>query len=274
MKLARLIAAFFLLCIPVLALSQTLILSAPPRESAEDGKKLYGPLAEYLSGLLKKEVVYEHPGNWLNYQREMRADRYDIVFDGPHFAAWRMEHLGNRMVVKLPGELQFHLLAGVDNNTINTTEDLVGKRICGISPPNLSTLSVLAHYDNPVRQPTIKGITGGMGKVHQAFVKGECEAAVLRTTFYKKKLNDDDRRKMKIIYSSIPLPNQVLTVSKRISEADREKMQNRLLNDEAGKQAIMPIRKRFGGKARSFIQASNQEYVGNNQYLEGVIFGW
>jgi hypothetical protein len=61
-------------------------------------------------------VRYEHPGNWLHYQRNLRNDMYDIVFDGPHFASWRMEHLEHDMLVKLPGNLQFYLLTGADND--------------------------------------------------------------------------------------------------------------------------------------------------------------
>ncbi|MDH5777459.1 MAG: phosphate/phosphite/phosphonate ABC transporter substrate-binding protein, partial [Gammaproteobacteria bacterium] len=68
-------------------------MTAPPRESKEAGNKLYTPLANHLSKLLNAKVVYQHPGNWLNYQRDMREDKYDIVFDGPHFISWRLEHL-------------------------------------------------------------------------------------------------------------------------------------------------------------------------------------
>jgi len=62
-----------------------LVLSAPPRESFKAGNKLYGPLAEHLTKLLGQKVTYKHPENWLHYQRELRNDVYDIVFDGPHF---------------------------------------------------------------------------------------------------------------------------------------------------------------------------------------------
>ena len=67
------------------AIAKDLILTAPPREKPEAGQKLYGPIASYLTKLLGKKVVYKHPQNWLNYQHEMRHDKYDIVFDGPHF---------------------------------------------------------------------------------------------------------------------------------------------------------------------------------------------
>ena len=68
-----------------------LILTAPPRETPEDGHVVYAPLAEYLSQFLGESVIYEHPINWKEYEKRMKNDEYDIIFDGPHFAAWRIE---------------------------------------------------------------------------------------------------------------------------------------------------------------------------------------
>jgi ABC-type phosphate/phosphonate transport system substrate-binding protein len=255
-------------------LAQGLIMTAPPREKPEAGAKLYGPLAAHLQQLLGTPVTYRHPGNWLNYQRDMRDDKYDIVFDGPHFAAWRIAHLNSNVAVKLPGTLEFYLLTGADNQSVQTTDDLIGKKICGISPPNLSTLSVLAAFDNPVRQPVILGIKGGMGAVYKRFVSGGCDAMVLRDTFYKKKLNDEQRAKLKIIYRPKPLPNQVITTSSRISAAQRQKIVQSLTNGP-GQAAADGVVKRFGGKkTKSFVPGNLAEYTGHNVLLEGVIFGW
>ena len=202
------------------AFAKDLILSAPPRENAEAGMKLYGPVAAHLTKLLGVTVTYEHPGNWLKYQREMRNDKYDIVFDGPHFIAWREEHLGHEVLLKLPGKLQFMLVTDKDNKKIKNPNDLIGKNICGISPPNLSTLSVLDYYRNPVRQPVIKGIKGGMGKVYKSLAfkdKKKCDAAVLRTAFHKKKLKQAQRDAIKTLFKSKSMPNQGVSVSRRIS---------------------------------------------------------
>ena len=274
-RLGRVLAGLLMLVLATAATAQDLIFTAPPRETPEAGKKLYTPLAQHLTQLLGRPVRYEHPRNWLNYQRDMRNDKYDIVFDGPHFASWRIAHLGHQVVVKLPGTLEFYLLTHAGNNLMNSPDDLVGKKICGISPPNLSTLSVLAYYHNPVRQPVIKGIRGGMGKVYKTFMgKGGCDAVVLRTTYFKKKLNDEQRRQLKTIYHTPPLPNQVITVSKRLSPVDRAKMV-KSLTEGPGKVAAAGIVRRFGGKkAKSFIPARQQEYLGHNELLEGVIFGW
>ena len=261
------------LLLPAQVFAKDLILTAPPRESAEAGQNIYGPIAAHLTKLLGVKVVYEHPSNWIAYQRDMRNDRYDIVFDGPHFVSWRIAHLGHEVLVKLPGNLQFVLLTGKDNNKFNKADDLIGRNICGISPPNLSTLSVLDYYRNPVRQPVIKGIKGGMGKVYKSFMAGKCDAAVLRTAFHKKKLTEEQRAGMKQLFLSKRMPNQAISVSARISPEAKRKIADSLTIGK-GVTSTSGILKRFGGKAKSFIHARNTEYLTQTALLEGVIFGW
>lgn len=255
--------------------SAGLILTAPPRETVTAGEKQYGPIAKSLSEVLGVTVEYKHPKNWLVYQREMRNDKYDIVFDGPHFVSWRVANLGHEPLVKLPGTLQFVLLSMKDNNGVNSPNDLVGKRICAISPPHLSILAVLSNYKNPVRQPIIKGIKGGMGKVAKSFFsqKAGCEAMVLRTLFANKKLKPEQREKLKTIFLSKAMPNQAVSVSKRVSPEQREKIKKALTVGKSVESAL-PVVKRFSKKAKSFIPVKKGEYDSYNLLLEGVIFGW
>lgn len=257
-------------------LAKDLIFSAPPRETPEAGDKMYGPIASHLSEALGVKVKYLHPGNWLNYQREMRSDKYDIIFDGPHFIAWREAHLGHEAIVKLPGKLQFILVTDKNNNQLNKPDDLIGKNICGISPPNLSTLSVLDFYRNPVRQPVIRGIKGGMGKVFKSFStkdKQNCDAAVLRTAFHDKKLNDQQRATLKTLFTSKAMPNQGISVSNRVSPELKLRIKTSL-TETKGITATKVLLNRFGGKAKSLVPTQNGEYAGYNSLLEGVIFGW
>jgi len=266
------IGCLFLL--PQFAIAQELILTAPPREKPEIGADQYGPLAVHLSKLLNRNVKYVHPGNWLNYQRDMRADRYDIVFDGPHFASWRMVHLGHDALVRLPGSLQFFLFTNKNENEIRSTDDLVGQKICGIAPPNLSTLSIIATFNNPVRQPVVTAVRGGMSAVYKEFDAGKCRAAVVRNTFYNKKLTSEQRDKLRIIYQASPLPNQSITVSQRVNQQEKLLIKHSLTNGD-GIAASKPILKRFGGKKdKAFVLANADEFNGINSLLEGVIFGW
>ena len=256
-----------------ISLAADLIFTAPPREKPAAGQKVYGPVAKHLSQLLGKKVTYKHPNNWLNYQREMRDGKYDIIFDGPHFASWRMAHIGHDMVAKLPGKLGFILVKDKDDTTIKSLDDLIGKRICGISMPNLSTLSILAAYPNPVRQPVIIGVRGGMNGVADSLAKKKCSAYVFRDKFYAKKLKPELKNNVEIIYKSKPLPNQVISAGPRLSPAQKKAIGFSLVSGK-GIDSTKSLRKRFAKKARSFSKTTNNEYKGHNRLLEGVIFGW
>jgi len=265
----------FLLILPINAFSSPLIFTTPPRESVEAGTKLYTPIANYLSKLLGRTVTYVHPKNWFNYQREMRNDKYDLVLDGPHFASWRIAHLGHEALVKLPGKLRFLLLVDKNDPELDHADKLIAKNICAISPPHLSVLSILDNYRNPVRQPVIKGVKGGMGKVFKAYKnkKKKCHAMVLRDVFLKKKVKKSEQDKLKVLYSSITMPNQTITVSKRLSQEEKNKIKFELTVGK-GVASTQGIIKRFAGKAKSFIPVKAKEYDGYNMLLEGVIWGW
>ncbi|MGD8569237.1 MAG: PhnD/SsuA/transferrin family substrate-binding protein [Gammaproteobacteria bacterium] len=250
-------------------------MTAPPRELPEAGEELYEPLAKYLSDVLGEKVIYKHPKNWLQYQRDLRHDVYDIVFDGPHFVSWRMAHLNHDVLVKLPGTLEFVIVINKDDQQVTELKDLIGKKICGIPPPNLATLTVIEQFQNPVRQPIIWGVKGGFPKVLDAFQKGGCRAAVFRTTFYNKKLGDKDRATMKVLFKSKALPNQAISVSSRVKSKYKKQIIRSLTLDEKGKRAAQGIVNRFGGNNGSpFIAAQKKEYADHTMLLEGVVFGW
>jgi len=251
-----------------------LILSAPPRESLETGNKLYGPLARHLSELLGETVTYKHPDNWLHYQRELRNDIYDIVFDGPHFISWRIKHLNHKVLVKLPGTLEFFIVTKKSDKKIRKLKDLIGKKICAISPPNLATMTVIDQFKNPVRQPDIFPVRGGFKAVAKKFSSGICDAAVFRNAFYYKKLSADARASTTKLFASKPLPNQAISVSRRVSDKYINKIIQSLTTG-AGKKYANNIVKRFGGKkAKSFVIAKQKDYLTQVDLLEGVVFGW
>ncbi|WP_455211237.1 phosphate/phosphite/phosphonate ABC transporter substrate-binding protein [Kaarinaea lacus] len=247
-------------------------MSAPPRELPDAGNKLYGPLASHLSELLGEKVIYRHPNNWLEYQRDLRRGVYDIVFDGPHFVSWRVEHLQHDVLVKLPGSLEFVVAAYEEAAHLNTIQDLIGKKVCAIPPPNLATLTMMEQFKNPVRQPVIWDVRGGFMNVYKALQRRECVAAVFRADFYDKRLSGKNRTGLKAIFRSKPLPNQAISVGPRL-DTDKKAKIIRSLTVGEGKNATLSISKRFAGN-QAFIVAHKEEYLTHNNLLEGVVFGW
>ena len=249
------------------------VFTAPPRETPEAGEKVYKPLADYLSKFLGEKVVYEHPKTWHRYEKKMKNDEYDFVFDGPHFAAWRIESLHASPLIKLPGSLKFVLVVNKTKTNISSLKNLIGREICTLSPPNLGALTLISMFPHPARQPKYKIINGGFKAVAEAFSKGECDGAIFRSTFYYKKTDPAFRKTTKVIRDSKGLTNQGITVSRRIKPEVREKLVNNLLNGE-GRKALQPILNRFYSKANTFMPSSNDDYVDLNLLHDNMIFGW
>lgn len=256
------------------ALSADIIMTAPPRESASEGKALYQPLARYISKLIDARVVYKSPRSWADYQRNMRNDKYDIIFDDPHFIAWRIAHLRNDVLIKLPGKLEYFLVTNKTDKTVGSAQSLVGQKICTIASPDLSSLTVLTRFRNPVRQPIIYAVNAGMDKVYAAFIQGKCKAASIDRKFYTTGLTEKQRDDLRILFRSKPLPNLGISVSQRINA----RAKNRILTAFTvgkGVKFTKELIDRFGNnKTRSFLPAKNREYMGHNMLLEEIIFSW
>jgi len=208
----------------------------------------------------------------LQYSTDMRSGKYDIVFDGPHFAAWRVKHLNHTPLVKLPGTLDFIVIARFDDKRINKLRDLVALPVCGLPSPNLGTTMVMAQFVNPVTQPDIHEAKGGFDDVVTTFAAGKCRAAIIRDTVFKK-LTDADKRQFKVVFKSPPFPNQTLTVSERI----RPKVREKLVAALTVKKGFAPAELLFAElskNAKFFIPAQTAEYRGMETLLEGVVWGW
>lgn len=245
------------------------VFTAPPRETPEQGQKMYGPIAQHLSKALGEKVVYQHPGSWAKYAEDMRKDKYDIVFDGPHFAAWRVKHLGHRVTGKLPGNLVFVFVTPKENKDIKKVRDLRRKRTCGLPSPNLGTVYFLSQFQGTVT-PDVVEVKGGFKKVYAALKEGRCDAAVMRDTVYNK-LPKADKNALKVVHTSAALPNQVFTVSKRVHNFTAV---TDALVSELGVQSAQKLLARFSKNTRKLLAAKTDEYQGAEKHLEGVIWGW
>ncbi len=255
-----------------LSVSAELIFTAPPRESPEAGMKLYGPIAQSLGSLLGEKVVYEHPRDWLTYSRRMREGQYDIVFDGPQFASWRISHVNHVPLVRIKGDLRFLIISQV-NSGIHGIQDLAAKKICALASPNLATLTILREFSNPVRQPILVEGKGGMKGIYQRFKNGDCMAVILRDSFYFNKISDLERDEYQVVWESMRMPNQTITMTQVIPQESRRKVIN-AFSDDRGAASALPLFKRFSKNSSHFIVANKDEFQGLNELLEGVVWGW
>jgi len=250
-----------------------LLLTAPPRETPKEAQQFFGPIADELSKYIGEEVVYQRPNNWIEYARDMRAGKYDLVFDGPQFASWRIVHLDHAPIASLEGKLQFYIVAYKSHKEIKNLKSILGKNLCGVPSPNLGTLAAFNMFNDPIVQPTVVDIKGGMKGVVEAFFKGECDAAVIRSDLYQR-WPDEKKNSVNILARSRIMPNQSITATKKKINAEKiKKMQEFFLSPNGAKSADNLL-ERFSKKKKFFVSANEQDFEGLNELLEGVVFGW
>jgi len=246
----------------LLAHGNALVLSAPPRDSAEQGQQIFGPIAEYLSRVLGRPVVYRYSATWGGYQADMQRGAYDIVFDGPHFVSWRIQKAGHNALVKLPGEFVYTAVVRKENTRALQLKDMSGHTVCAHAPPNLGTLVLLNVFDNPLRQPVI--VThDGYQDIYEGLMKGSCEIAMLPLP-YLEKIEHGERR-TRTIFLTPAMPQQAFSAGPNVNAVEQQKIVSALLSP-AAVPALVNFRKVYG-TGRNLVPANNNEYANLAVYL-------
>lgn len=242
----------------------TLVFSAPPRETEEEGQRIYQPIADYLSRIIGKPVMYRHPKDWLTYQTEMQRGSYDLVFDGPHFNSWRISHLQHSALAKIAGEHAFAVVVRKDEARINDLKQLAGQKVCGMNPPNLGTLAVLSQFDNPMRQPLIVNNVGWTKAYEGVAFEKKCAAAIVPLASLKTFSNHENV--VRVIHKTKALPNQAFSAGPRISTQDQALITAALVSHD-GANALQRLLSANGAE-KGLVHASKEEYAGLEAYLK------
>lgn len=243
------------------ASARPLILSAPPRESAESGQRIFDPIARHLSQVLKRKVVYKYPTTWGGYQADMQAGAYDIVFDGPHFNGWRITKLGHTVVARLPGEFIYTAVVRNDDTRTHQLKELGGRKICAHAPPNLGTLIMFHEFDNPVRQPVVI-VIDGYKHIYESLLAGKCDAAMLPLKHLEK--FEKGQARTRVIYRTGPMPQQAFSAGPRISPSDKIRIGDALLATDVP--ALAEFRKTYGISG-NLIRSGDADYLELAKYL-------
>lgn len=237
--------------------------SAPPRETPEAGQAKYKPVAEYLSQVIGKKVVYEHPGNWGVYRSRMLKGEYDIVFDGPHFNGYRAAKMNHNIVAKIPKGHQFVVIVRKSNTRFKSLSQMGGRTFCTHAPPNLGTLTLLREFKNPSRQPVIVN-TKGWSNIYVGVQTGRCTAGILPIINLEKL--DRNLQFSKIIFQARKLPNQAFSIGPRISKADQRKITQALIGPNATEPTTkLRLAYNVGSK---FVPTTNKEYLSIAEFLK------
>ncbi len=250
---------------------KAIIFSTAPTQSVEDTKKKYQPIADYLTKVIGREVKLVPAENFIEYSRALIDGKYDLVFDGPQFVAWRMARDNNtrhKVLVKLPGKLRYVVVVRKDLN-IASTRKLAGKKVCALASPNLLTLGFLKLFPNSSSTPVMTGIENfkkGLG----CAINGRGVAVILRDKFWNKISQKKPRIKqeLKLFYTAKEAwPHRAFSISSKVDSNTRSKIRRALLSTAALRPARQVLKQY---KAKRFVPASSTEYAGYGKLLRPI----
>jgi len=248
--------------------ADTIVFSTPPTQPPDVTRRNFQPLVDYLSARVGARIELVPARSFLEYANKMRAGEYDMLFDGPHFIAWRIKHLDHTVLAKLPGRLRFYVVVREDVE-VGRVADLVGKRVCGPASPNLATLSFVDEFPNPARQPIVVPVKSFRHAL-ACLKKGKSVASVFRDKFWDKKVPDDAKKGLRVLaVIDKNVPDRGFSITKEVDEATRRKLREALVATSDTEIAAKVLAS-LGAARKGFVPATDAEYRGLDRLLRPV----
>jgi phosphonate transport system substrate-binding protein len=261
-RVALLVLLYFISAPSVMA--KALIFATPPTQNAETTLKNYQPLVEYLSKTIGQTIVIDPAHNYQEYTSKMRKGMYDMVLDGAHFIKWRIEKQHHVVIAKQPGDLHFVVVVK-KNSKYKDEKDLWTKPICSLPVPHIAPLTLLAHYNNPIREPVIVPVESFKSGL-ACLQKGEGVAVLLRDKFWQKAVKD--KSNLRVLYvTKRKLPARGLTVGPRVSLIAQKKITDALISAKGREYTEKAFSTVGGGK---FIHANTKEFDSLEEVIQLV----
>jgi len=245
-----------------------LVFSTPPTQPPDVTRRNFQPLVDYLSRKSGRKIRLVPARSFLEYANKMRAGEYDMLFDGPHFIAWRIKHLDHTALAKLPGKLRFYVVVREDAG-IGRVSDLVGKRVCGPASPNLATLSFIDEFRNPARQPIVIPVKSFRHAL-MCLKKGKSVASVFRDKFWDRKVPGGAKKGLTVLaVIDRNVPDRGFSITREVDAETRRKLRKALIatsDTEIAAKVLASI----GGARKGFVPATDAEYRGLERLLRPV----
>lgn len=238
-------------------------IAVQPVMAEADIKRVYQPLADYLSQVTGQKFHILTHKNFLTYWVRMRKGKgFDFVLDAAHFTDYRVQKKHYQVLAKLPDTVSFSIITGRDN-FIFDMEELVSKRIATMPSPGLGAIRLNEYFPNPIRLPFYIQVDNS-NEAGKMLMSGAVDAAVIPTPLVS------SFEGVNTVLSTEPVPHMALSVAPGVPKEIVDQVQAALFNAEntpEGKAMLDAI------AIQRFDKASNEDYAGYGKLLEAV-FGY
>lgn len=245
-----------------LARQDEILLAVQPVLTEQETRRVFQPLADFISMVTGKRCVIGTRPNFLAYWDTVRkGESYDLVLDEAHFTDYRVRKLGYEILVKAPDTVTYTLISR-NNNPVVDPAELVGRRIATLGMPSIGAARLTALFPNPLRQPMpIEVESAGSGL--ELLLAGRVDAAILPTPVVNREMSRN--KQIRVVMTTEPIPNVALSASPRLDPALRERIRRALLeadNNSAGREMLARV------GFRRFDPATPAIYAGHANVLK------
>ncbi len=237
--------------------AHALTLAVQPINTPEVTKRNYQPLAEYLQKVTGLPIKLKISTNFLSYWIAMRKkNHFDLIIDAAHFVDYRAHKMHYQVIASFPNKVSYSLVSS-DQELFLDREELISKKVAVVSSPNLGGLLLREMYPSVVQTPVYVDAKSSQQAV-EMLKSGRVKAAMIPTPMVQ------SIEGISVIETTEPVEPPGFSVSPKVSEADRKKLQDALLKAKdtpAGKKALQ------AATLTEFIKAENKQYNGYRRYL-------
>lgn len=242
------------------AWGDSLTLAIQPILPPEETREAFQPLADYLSEVLDERVEIKVSHNFFTYWQDMREnDGFDLVLDAAHFTDYRIQEEGFEPLVKQPDTVTYTLVSREDLLVLDP-EDLVGEDVANTAAPSMGALLMSELFPNELQQPSLVEVHDAVEALEMT-AEGEVDGAFAPTLLVQ------DFPELNVIRVTDSVPHIALSASPDISEDDRERIREALLeaeDTERGQAMLEAI------NLPPFQPADEAVYRGYSRLMEGT----
>lgn len=248
MKLTSFLAMAVLTAAVQTVSAQELVLAVNEGVTYQDGglaSERYKPLLQMLSKDLKQNVRLQMVDKYATFEKGLAEGKYDLAFIHPaHVGLLAVKKDGYVGLVTAKGYTDYRARVMVSKTSpLKSMEDLRGKKIGVPSVESITTVMFTANLHSLNFQQPEKAFTATRYQDAVPFMieNGFVDAGVTGSAGVAKNWVAKGGR---ILAETKPIPIKQFLASKKISEADREKVKALLLSlseNDAGKTALSKI---------------------------------
>lgn len=253
-----------------------LMLGVQPNAPDFDNRAFYEELAKNFGDLLGEPVAYDPTSDWVEFNRRLLRNEFDVILLEPHIVAWIIRTEGNggldhRVLAGVPGKVKYHVVTDEDKDYVSL-QDLEGKGVCTPLSPGLAAVAFMNEISSPVNPPYTVAVKQGSGRALQYLQRGRCEAMVV--TASEMSVLKSEGKTLKSVFASREFPGWALTISAVQPKEYREKLRAALTNQSQKAAIFEQLYSKLHGPEGDYFFLSQYSYYEPYNILPGVVWGW